>query len=249
MIRSVGWFVFLAIALAPVALAPVALAHGPHMQVDVVDNQIVTRGVAADTPQYTVVQPLARAYSVNLANTAGAWESSGPGFVILQNRFADGSLLRFNIIDEAKIWNGSGFVSTTPEELQVSRAAAIFANTSDVFPVAGFDLITVNNATAGQHRELRYTVLGDGTSAQAVSDDGVYLLKLELVSTTSTGAPTGLAPSLPFWMTLNKNVDPGTSAAAHTYVQTVLVPEPGAAAMLCGLGVLARLSNRRRRSW
>jgi hypothetical protein len=148
--------------------------------------------------------------------------------VILQNRFGDGTQLRFNILDELKIWNGRGFVSTTPEELQLSRSSGtVTANTSDLFPVSGFDIIaSVANATAGQHREIRYTLLGDGTSPLAASDHGVYLLKLELVNLTSTGSATAIAASLPFYMTLNKNIDGNTAAAASNYVQTTLVPEP-----------------------
>ena len=53
------------------------------------------------------------------------------------------------------------------------------------------------------------------------SDDGVYLVSLQLSTSQS-----GVAASLPFFFLLNKNASSAETSAAHAYVETNLVPEP-----------------------
>lgn len=85
-------------------------------------------------------------------------------------------------------------------------------------------------------------MLGDRTSPLSASDDGVYLLNLELFHADATGVPTGTQKSPPFWLLFDKNASPADEAAALSYVQTMLVPEPGsiAAIGLCAVTLLRR---------
>jgi hypothetical protein len=237
---------------AGAALVPAeVLAHGPQIQTDVVDGHIQLRAIAPDSDYQTPLPPT-YVYPVGMAevpvttggtewvSNANAAEHTGPGFVIVQNRFADGTLLNFRILDELKVWNGATFVATTPEEVEASRSRGLVtAVTGDSpNPRAGFDLMTIANEPASQHTTVKWRLLGDGTRGTASSDDGVYALKLQLFNTTAAGGPTGIADSAPFYLLLNKNVSPDQAAAAFSYAQT-LVPEPGSLSLLALAGLLA----------
>jgi hypothetical protein len=233
----------------------VTLAHNPQVQIGVTNNKIVTHGLFLDEP-YGTPSPAQRVYQMpmgqrSLADANDGWyvepnhavyPFAGPGTVLLDGNFATGSILKVNFLDGLKLWNGSGFVDPGTEQIGASTSATFAPSvlTKDSSP---FDPLTLSAvaATAGEHKTIRWRLLGGGTSPNTPSDDGLYLLTLQLNTDQ-----TGIAPSDPYFFLMNKNASAADQAAALAYVNTNLVPEPGSVGMMT-LGLAAALLRRRRR--
>ena len=186
-------------------------------------------------------------WTTPLLDIAGSWDNEYPGFTPVKDALppgvsaiAPGTALGINLIAPLKRWDGSEF-NLLPlgetEEFRAYRTTAPTGTTvtSDSGFSAGFNFLTVD-ATLGQHRHIRYGLLGDGVNPTG-GDDGLYLLTLEVTA-------TGLLNSPPVYIIFNKNVDPVTQSAAEAWLAASLVPEPAAATLLV-LGSIAMLRRRR----
>ena len=238
-----------ALVFAPLA----ALAHGPQVQIGINNGKLVTTALFADEP-YQGFAPARRLYEIplthrTLADANDGWYAqpnatypiTGPGIALLDGQFAAGSKLTVNFVSGLKRWDGTAFVDPGDEQLAVSTTAAFTTSvlTKDAGPFNGIMTAAVT-AAAGEHKTLRWRLLGDGVSPGATSDDGVYLVGLQL----ATDQP-GVAASDPYYFLLRKDASAGDRAAALG-AATALVPEPTGAAATTAVAAAAGLACRRR---
>jgi hypothetical protein len=158
-----------------------------------------------------------------------------------------------NLVDGLKFWNGSTWVDPGSEQIQAYRGSEIAptasATTSDSGPFASMNFSNIAaNYAANAHSSVSYRLLGDGVSGTAPSDDGIYLLSMQL----SSNQP-GLASSDTFYFVLYKNV--GRSEALEA-VQSLgvspsavqVVPEVGSMTLM-GLAGLTMVGAVLRKRW
>jgi hypothetical protein len=229
-----------------------ASAHNPQIQIGINHNKVVTHGLFLDEPYQTPTPPQ-RVYQIplgqrSLADANDGWYAepnhavypyAGPGVTLIDGNFAANSILKVTFLDGLKTWNGSGFVDPGTEQIGASTVATFTPSvlTTNSGPFNSLSLAAVT-ATAGEHKTIRWRLLGDGVSPNTPSEDGVYLLSLQL----STDQP-GIAPSDPYFFLLGKNATAADQSAALSYVNANLVPEPGALAVA---GICLALALRRR---
>ncbi len=235
------------LVLAAVCTAT-ASAHGPQIQVGIQSGQIVTRALLPDEPYNGSMTPNQRVYEIpmaqrNLSDANDGWYAqpnssfafTGPGIATALGGFGTGSILSLTFTEGLTIWNGSGFVDPGTEQMDVYRGSAHVAGaiTSDAGPLQSFSFTALTN-TGDEHKTAFIRLLGDGVSPNTPSDDGIYLLGLQLTSDQA-----GVEPSDPYYFLLNKNGSAADASAALAYVNTHIVPEPEAlgymAIVLCGL--------------
>jgi len=265
----VSRFAFTIACLA--ALASTAMAHGPQIQITNEGNKIVTRNLFSDEPYTPLTDPISvYVLPLNLepngtyyvqpndeinSSTGLPAFPSGPGITYgLGATFASGYHFNLNFVDGLKIWNGSSWDDPGNEQIQAYRgseaAPTASATTSDNGPFAtlAFSNIVANYASSA-HASVNYKLLGDGTSGAAASDDGVYLLSMQL----SSNQP-GLASSDTFYFVLYKNVG---RVEALEAVQSLglsssavqVVPEVGSITLMGLAGTaMAAVALRRKKS-
>lgn len=238
------------------AASPV-FAHGPVVQISVENNKIVTRGLVYDTANYGDSNPVQYAYLVPLVRRSlgdandgwyGQFNSTnseaaylGPGIKYGNAGFGGGVSITETIADGLKRWNGSSFVDPGDEQVQglrgsIGAPSATLASTDGGIG-GNFSLTTPATVTATAHSQVYWRLLGDGLTPTSASDDGVYLLKLQLATSQA-----GVAASDPYYLLFSKNASAEIQAAAQNFVNSTLVPEPAslAAVAIASMGLLSR---------
>lgn len=256
-------FSFFAALILWACSAGLVSAHGPQLQITNVGGKITTREVFLDEPYAPLSSPKS-VYIIPMLPTSGQFFSrpndeeaapgvpafnSGPGLAYgLGGTFNAGFNFRLTFADGLKIWDGLSFVDPGLEQIQAFRGnfnnPSSTALTSDAGPFATLNFPTIPAGYAeSAHSSASFRLLGDGVSPTAASDNGVYLLSLQLSSTDPN-----LNPSDPFFFLLYKNVplDQALAAARGLNVssaQIQVVPEAGSVVMgliaTAGLGCLA----------
>ena len=207
---------------APLAHAEEEHAHSGDVFLAIDSGRIVT-GLFDDLDGF---EP-SRVFGVELGEIApGA--SDEPGFDNAPGTFAPGTALGVNFRAALSIWTGAGLA---PSSEAITFEFGPASMTTGAGPVPGFDIAVAPNGEWHEHYDM---FLSDPLAV------GAYVLELELFSTDP-----GVATSLPFWFVFNNGVSEAEHDAAIDYVQAVLVPAPGASALLLG-GTL--LAARRRRA-
>lgn len=243
-------------AISVVSLLPnLAEAHGPQIQIGIQNNQLVTRALFSDQPYDQSTTPIQRVFQIPLAqrslgDASDGWYAqpnatypfTGPGIASSIGGLATNSILGETFVGGLKRWNGSAFVDPGTEQVDVYRGATRVAGmiSSDTGPFASFSYTAVANS-ADEHKTAFLRLLGDGAAPNTASDDGVYLVGLQL----STDQP-GVASSEPFYFLLSKNGTAGDQSAALAFANANLVPEPSGVCLI-GLISLAAAVTRRRR--
>jgi hypothetical protein len=242
---------------AALALASVsAFGHGAQIQIGITNDTLVTHGLFLNEPYQDSTDP-ARVYQIPMSARAlgdanDGWYAdpdhavapfAGPGIALLDNTFDAGSILRVWFLDGLKIWNGSAFVDPGAEQIQVSTVSTFLASsvTSDSGPYSSVALAGAVGGVSGDHKTLRWRLLGDGVSVNSASDDGVYRLEMQLSTDQA-----GIAPSLPYYFLFNKNASAEDQAAALSATVAV-TPEPGCLGLM-GMSAVALLGRRRKRA-
>ncbi len=233
----------LALAVWTALATATARAHGPQIQITDDNNKLVTRQLFRNEP-YTALSPPASVYVIPMRQLGGIWYvqpnsdldpilqqpafPSGPGLAYGYDQvdggprdFAVGSTFSEVFVDGLKRWNGSAFVDPGTEQIGAFRGSAVApadqATTSDSAPYAGITYPAISATyTADDHSAARFRLLGNGTDPLSPSQDGIYLLSLQLKSTQP-----GLAPSDPFYFVLRKHAtDATTIEAVNALVQS-----------------------------
>ncbi len=221
------------VALSLVAGA--AQAHEGDVGLAISGGRIVTGIVEEIAPGVEVVTPGQRAFAGELADVGGLIYSEDPGLFTTSGTFTANSSLAFTIHGQLRSWNGSDFGTVSAERLLIEFGPdARLTPTTDSL-VSGF---AFNVGPTGGFDEHYNFTLQDGVGGNNPSS-GVYLLALSLSSSDAA-----IATSEPFYLVLNFGQDELVHDAAVEYVENVIVPAPGAAVALLGLGLLA---SRRRR--
>lgn len=153
-----------------------------------------------------------RVFGVVLGAQGPAHFASNPGFDSEAGAFPTPSEIGFNILDRLWFWNGETLVPTGGEAMQVS-AGATTRLTGAGF-VAGFTLSV--GANGQWHRHLSYLLL---PGAAPAIDPGVYVLSLELFSTSGAVANT---PS--FHLVFRDGATAQQHAAAIAFVRARVLP-------------------------
>lgn len=161
-------------------------------------------------------------------------ETDEPGYDSLAGTFPTGSAVGFRILDALRMWDGSDF-----DTIPVQTMGLTFSSLGPIVTPATADTIvpgfTINVAANGSwHRHLIYTL-------NAPASDGIYLLKLELFSTSSL-----ITDSDPFYIVFNQNDTELNHDAAIEYVESTAIPTPTSFA-LAAISSLALLNKKRRR--
>jgi hypothetical protein len=223
------------------------------------DGRIVTRQLFLEGPYGGSLTAPRSVYVMPLLPLNGAYFSrpndaeaapgvpqyfSGPGLAFgFGQTFASGSNLQLTFTDGLKLWDGGGFSDPGDEQIRAFRGSfaspTATAVTSDLGPFAVLNFPPIPASyNAEAHNSARFVLLGDGTDPLAPSDDGVYLLSMQLLSTDST-----VGPSDPFYFVLYKNAglsEAMDAARALGFDRTAIqvVPEAGGAGLVL-LGTLA----------
>jgi len=202
-----GW-VAVVVALAG-GSETLAQAHR-DVQITVEQGALRTGVIDFDTPGNPVVSGV-RAYLATFGEFAGG--TNDPGFNASAGTFSPGTLLGFDVVDAARVWDGADFDAIPTERLAVSLGAN--SRMTPVIPngfVAGFNLAqAASNGSFHQHANFF-------TSAPATG--GVYLLTLRL------RVNAGALPSEHFYIVINQNRSTAEHEAAMAYVQDVLLAPP-----------------------
>lgn len=249
-----------------VSISGAAIAQPDHIFLTEENGNLAT-GLWVDTNPDQLGPPNAdggdittgvRAYSEQMGGIPG-FGPQNAGQTIHPGIFGDipNVTVGVNVIDALRVWDGEDFdeisgddagetrmqVSgfTTPlGDNPVSPATGLTPTTADTSVFLDDDWVTAgDNGILTEH--LQFTLTDDSgeilseDEADAVSE--IFLVTIEFTSTT-------LGSAEPFYLTLGQNVSDAELAEAQSFVQNVIVPAPGGAVALAGLGVVAA---RRRR--
>lgn len=203
-------------------IAPVALAEKePHLDlwVTAANGTLVTGGWDHLTGQ--VVNPSQRVFEADFGiDPAFPFSTDEPGI----GSDLVGTTLTMNLSSGLGIWNGDGFDTSTATLL-----ASYGGQNATTAAGGSFSFLV----TAGLDLHPEYTVSGAGGVDPA---NGIYLAAFTL-----SGA--GYATSEVFYAVFNLGMTEADHGAAAGWVESNLVPAPGALATLA----LAGLATRRRR--
>ncbi len=193
------------LTLAALCAAPALAQHAGDIVLAVRNGRILT-GVG--TPSAGTFVPT-RSFDVTLGATGVPLFSSNPGYDCEPGTFNGFQPVGFNIADRLWFWNGSTFVQTSGEVMQINVGATV--RVSAEVPVAGFAITA--GSTGEWHNHLGMTL--QRGSAPAVTQ-GVYLLTLEMFSGSLQNSP-------PHYLVVRSNAsqDP---APAEDFVRTRIVP-------------------------
>lgn len=182
-----------------------AQVHAGDIILAVQDGRIVT-GQADTSGQITF------GLRVFTSTLGGAFPnfSDNPGFDCVPGTFPAGTRNGFTIRRALREWTGSDFAQIPDEVMRASFATLErFSPLTDT-PVTGFSLAVSSN---GQwHRHLEWTL-------QAPAEPGIYLLELELWSTSPS-----ILPSDPFWIVFGQNRSTAEIEAAAQWLRDTLNP-------------------------
>jgi len=231
---------------------PSARAHGPQVQIGIENGAIRTRSLIPNEPYNTGFTPIQRVYEIPMALRAlddpndgwytqpnAAYPFAGPGIATALGGFVTDSRVSLTFTDGLMLWNDSEFIDPGDEQIDAYRGVTHIAGavTSDTGPYQSFSFPPITNS-ADEHQYAFFRLLGDGLTPDSPSDDGVYLLSLQLSTNQA-----GILSSDPYFYLLNKNATAQEAAAALDYVNTHILPEPSTLALLTMSVLLLRRSR------
>jgi len=204
--------------LACVGTAVAGEKKHQDVEVSVVGGQLVTEGRVFGAELGELIP--------NFGNEPGFEGVSLPAF----------TSVGFDILDSARLWDGSSFDGLSSGLLTLELAPGVPGSPSATTPTAPGIVPGFVFASADASGEFHQDI---GMTLGAPAGSGIYLLSLLLWD--ESGA---LGPSDPFWFVLNNGMSEEDHDAAIAYVESVVVPSPGAG--LLAIGGLAPLRRRRR---
>ncbi len=226
-----------AFAAATLLSTASALAHEGDIALAVVNNRLVT-GISEQVGTSEWVVPNGQRVFLGELDAAGF--AADPGLFAGPTGSASGpltlpagGLIAFNIRTSLLAWNGAGFTATD-HAMRLEFAAGALAATTPTTPamVPGFGISTGTGAF-DEHWDFFLT------RAAGVLQTGIYLLELDLFL-----AGSSVQGAEPIWLVMNFGDTEENHEFAEEWVETNLVPSPGAAGLLA-LGGLAAARRRR----
>jgi hypothetical protein len=211
-----------------------ALAHGEDVDVLLrdVDGQLVTGSWSHDTDE--VVSLNERVFAFEWGEGAeGPNIADEPGFFAQAGTLA-GLSWGVDFVDAVRVWDGTDFDAVSPDTVTYEFLGAEQTTPTTAGGVTEGFAIPVGSGGFDDHYEIVLNAPTDG------SVSGVYLISMRAFA-EGAGAP---GESETFWFVGNFGADELDHEAAIEYVEDVIVPAPGAGALLA-LGGVA-LTRRRR---
>jgi hypothetical protein len=210
------------------ACASLALADGGDYGLAIVDG--VTSVGIGDHDAGTISDFGERVFGADMFISGPNWFADEPGIFIAQGSLPDNTQVGFTLTQSLMYWDGTGAVSfaQSTNAMTLGFGPVSVSTALDGSPVAGFSLNYDADQIGGFDEHFDYTL--DGSAAA-----GIYLL-------ANSFSLTGAADSEVIYTVFNAGLDEGTHDVAIEYVETVLVPAPGAMGVLAlaGLGVVSR---------
>ena len=220
--------------IAGLAVSGAAFAHGEGVDalLQIEDGGIVIGSFDDDTE--SVVELRERVFAFEWGENPGAPNiADDPGFRALPGTLA-GLSWGVNFVDAARVWDGSNFDTVSPNTVTFEFLGGEQETPSTAGgTTAGFG-IPVGPGGFDDHYDIILNAPTDG------SVSGVYLISLRAFA-EGAGAPD---ESDTFWFVGNFGASELDHEAAIEYVEDVLVPAPGAGALLA-MGGAALLRRRR----
>ncbi len=157
--------------------------------------------------------------------------TADPGIDSVIGELPAGESIAFDVLGPVRKWDGSTFDAIAQETITIGYGPAS-VTTSPHGPVTGF---AINASSSGEFHVHYDFTLNDPAEA------GIYLLDMELYF-----QDTEETRSNPFYFVFSQDGSQADLDEAVYYVENVIVPEPGTAALLIGAGTLL-LRRRSRR--
>lgn len=217
-------------ATAVAMTAGVALADGGDYGLLVQGGQVQTgigdhgAGVITDVGE--------RVFAADLELLGAFWEAEEPGIFIEEGSLPDNTQVGFVIEAALLYWDGTGPVnfSSTTDAMTLEFGPSSVTTPAVDGDVSGFDINFDADQVGGF--DEHYDFLMDNTAAT-----GIYLLQKRFTL-------SGFADSDSTWTVFNAGLDEATHDTAIDWVETNLVPAPGAVGLLA-MGGLAATRRRR----
>jgi len=215
------------------ATGSVAFAHGEGVDVLLRESggQIVTGSWSHDTD--SVVEARERVFAFEWGNDEGANISDEPGF-FAEPGTLNGLSWGVNFTDALRVWNGTDFDTVSPDTVTFELLGAEQDTPPSAGGFTGGFGIPVGPGGFDDHYEI---VINAPAS-------GIYLISMEAFAQSAGLGAVVPETSEEFWFVGNFGGDEIDHEAAIEFVEDVIVPAPGAAALFALAGVAG---TRRRR--
>lgn len=174
-----------------------------------------------------------RVFAAEMSLSGDNWFAGEPGIFIEQGSLPDNTQVSFTLTQALMYWDGTGTVSfsSAAQAMTLGFGPVSVSTALDGSPVAGFSLNYDADQIGGFDEHFDYTL--DGSAAA-----GIYLL-------ANTFSLSGASDSEVIFTVFNAGLDDAFHDEAIEYVESVLVPAPGAMSVLALAG-LGGMSRRRR---
>lgn len=221
-----------AATIALAAAASLALADGGDYGLAIMNGSVAV-GIG-DHDEGTISDFGERVFAADMSLIGLNWFADEPGIFIEEGSLADNTQVGFTLTSALMYWDGTGSVNfvQSADAMTLAFGPASVSTAFDNNPVTGFNLNYDADQAGGFDEHFDYTL--DASSAVS----GIYLL-------ANTFSLSGAADSEVIYTVFNAGVSEVTHDAAIEYVESVIVPAPGAAALL-GLAGIGAVSRRRR---
>ncbi len=215
------------------SVSAVASAHGEDADygLAIIDNQVAVGIGNHDTQMVTDFGE--RVFASEMTLTPGSWFADEPGIFIEAGSLPDNTQVSFTLTDALLYWDGTGPISfsNASNPLNIGFGPVSVSTSSDGSPVPGFSINYDADATDGFDEHFEFTING-------AAAPGIYLL-------ANTFSLSGAQHSVVIYTVFNAGLDEEIHDAAIDYVESTLVPAPGALSLL-PIGALPLIRRRRR---
>ena len=213
--------------------ASLAIAHGEDADYGLAIIGGVTSVGIGDHDAQIVSGFGERVFAAEMSLSGDNWFAGEPGIFIEQGSLPDNTQVSFTLTQALMYWDGTGAVSfsSAAQAMTLGFGPVSVSTALDGSPVAGFSLNYDADQIGGFDEHFDYTL--DGSAAA-----GIYLL-------ANTFSLSGASDSEVIFTVFNAGLDDAFHDEAIEYVESVLVPAPGAMSVLALAG-LGGMSRRRR---
>lgn len=212
------------------AAASLALGHGEDADYGLAIIDGVTSVGLGDHDAGAITDFGERVFAAEMSVSGPNWFADEPGIFIEEGSLPDNTQVGFTVTSALLYWDGSGPVSFTQSAsaMNITFGPASVSTAFNDNPVAGFSLIFDADQVGGFDEHFDYTI-------DASAGAGIYVL-------ANSFSLSGAADSDIIFTVFNAGLDDAFHDEAIEYVESTLVPAPGAmgALAIAGLGLVSR---------